>query len=414
LIFDSPINHELSVWLSVLENQHPQEIQLGLERIKTVAATMNLLHPKATVITVAGTNGKGSTVAMLESIYHAAAYKVAAYTSPHLISFTERIRVNKQPIAPADLIKAFKHIEQAKGSTHLTYFETATLAALHYFKQCEAEVIILEVGLGGRLDATNIIDADLAIITTIDLDHQDYLGDNKEKIGYEKAGILRHGQAVIYADTHPPQSIIDQAKSLDCRLYINGIDFDQHSGNWPESRLHPNARAAAIKAIHCLQKECPVSDEQLCQGISQARIQGRIQLINTARPTILDVAHNPQAATHLASYLKRHYPNRNIHAVFSALADKDLPGLIAPMLSCVSAWYPALLSGKRAAPAQSLLDALNAHELDVSLCYNDPVLAYQAACKQAAIDDLIVVYGSFLTVTAVLEITGIQSNDLSE
>ena len=208
-------NLSLSECLHHLENRHAEEVQLGLTRIKTVAKRLNLLNLDATIVTVAGTNGKGSTVAALEAVYKAAGYQVASYTSPHLIEFNERIRVNQQPIKDQELCAAFTVIEDARDTINLTYFEMTTLAALWHFKQLTLDVIILEVGVGGRLDATNIIDSDLAIITTVDLDHQDYLGDTKEAIGYEKAGILRPNTPFIYADTTaPPESITKQAQLL--------------------------------------------------------------------------------------------------------------------------------------------------------------------------------------------------------
>lgn len=417
---------ELSDWLFLLENRHQQEIQLGLERVRLVAQTMNLLTPDAVLIHVAGTNGKGSTVAMLESIYHAASYQVAAYSSPHLLSFNERIRFNKQNIGDQALVAAFRQVEQARGEVSLTYFEMTTLAALAYFHECQPDVIILETGLGGRLDATNIFNTDLAIISSIALDHQALLGNNLEDIGYEKAGILRDGQPVIYADTNPPQSILEQVESRHCSLFVNRVDYglrvegghtvfydEKHTICLPESPLHPNAIASAIKACLCLHGTLPVSIEQLQQGVADARIAARIQVIEGDITTVLDVAHNPQSASHLASWLTKNYAGRKVHAVFSALADKDLQGIVAPLHPCVALWYPALLQGKRAASPSALLKAVNANELDISLCYNDPVLAYQAAYQQAKNGDLIVVYGSFLTVAAVLESINFRSADLS-
>lgn len=422
-----PMEKELLTWLSRLENRHTQEIQLGLDRVRKVASFLDLLHPDAVVITVAGTNGKGSTVALLESIYHTAGYCVATYTSPHLLSFTERIRLNQQAISPARLVEVFEQVELARGTTHLTYFEVATLAALCYFKDQKPDVIILEVGLGGRLDATNIIDSDLAIITTIDFDHQDFLGNTKDAIGYEKAGILRKGQYFICADTHPPKSVLDKAEAMATRTCMNGRDYDYRHGKTdgmfyhgnqtlmiPQSTCHPHAVSSAVMATLCLESKLPLSHEHLRQGVAEARLAGRVQLLNCPHPTILDVAHNPQAARYLAGHLKKHFPGRKIHAVFSALADKDISGIVAPLLSCVSTWYPAQLSGKRAASPERLLQALIANEVEVSLCYNDPVLAYQAACQRATTDDLILVYGSFLTVGAVLEHPGcLQSYDIS-
>ncbi|MGQ3891130.1 bifunctional tetrahydrofolate synthase/dihydrofolate synthase [Legionella sp. CNM-4043-24] len=420
----------LDDWLSLLENRHKEEIQLGLERVARVAETMDLLNPGAVLIHLAGTNGKGSTVAMLESIYHAASYSVAAYTSPHLLTFNERIRFNKQAITDKDLVTAFKQVEKARGETHLTYFEMTTLAALSYFKECRPDVIILETGLGGRLDATNILDTDLAIITTIDLDHQAWLGNTREEIAREKAGILRHNQTVVYADTNPPQAILERADALNCSLFINARDYElrselhentqrmvfhdgQHTISLPESSFHAHAISAAVKACFCLQDKLPVSPAQIQEGVAAAHITGRTQIIEGEVLTVVDVAHNPQSAEYLAAWLKRHHSGRKVHAVFSALADKDIAGIVAPLLPHVDIWYPAMLQARRAASSADLLNALNIHELDVSLCYNDPVLAYQAACKTARTGDLVLVYGSFLTVAAVLESINFRSDDLS-
>lgn len=404
-------DEQLTSWLSLLENRHRQEVQLGLERVRQVADRMNLLHPGVPVITVAGTNGKGSTVACLEAIYQAGSFRVATYTSPHLLSFTERIKVNGQAIEAGQLVATFQLIEQARAETHLTYFETATLAALLFFKQQKADIIILEVGLGGRLDATNVIDADLAIITTIDFDHQDYLGHTLDAIGYEKAGILRTGRPFIYADTNPPPaSVMAKADALTTQTHLNGRDFSYRDGEFchgdirlsvPETPLHANAVAAALMACLCLKPQRALTEEAMLQGIGKARISGRLECRQQERATLYDVAHNPQAARHLAHHLEQQYSGKTIHAVFSALGDKDLHELIAALRSRVAHWYPALLPGKRRASASQLEHALIANEVTDCLCYNDPVLAYQAACQQAKSDDLILVYGSFLTVAAV-------------
>ncbi|CDZ78358.1 Bifunctional protein FolC [Legionella massiliensis] len=401
----------LTEWLDFLENRHQQEIQLGLARIKKVAESLDLLSPQAKVITVAGTNGKGSTVATLEAIYSAAGYQVASYTSPHLLKFNERIQINKKLISDNDLCKAFSLIEESRGEVPLTYFEMATLAALWYFKQHTLDLIILEVGLGGRLDATNIIDSDLAIITTIDLDHQDYLGNTKEEIGFEKAGILRPKCLFVYADKNPTASIIDQAISLETSSFIQGRDYEFSLGEnsielhfqgerteLPKPKLHPNSVVAAIIASILLGEGLPLTHAHWQQGLQTLSLAGRLQVVNSKRMTLFDVAHNPQAVRHLAEYLGNHYPQKRIHAVFSALKDKDIPGLIAPLLSCVTNWYPALLETKRAASKEQFIKAFDQFGINTS-CYDNPLLAYQSACEEASMDDLIVVYGSFITVS---------------
>lgn len=404
----------LKEWLDYLENSHQQEIQLGLERIKKVAESLDLLRPKAKVITVAGTNGKGSTVATLEAIYHEAGYQVASYTSPHLLAFNERIKINKELINDNALCEAFTAIEKERGAVFLTYFEMTTLAALWYFKQHKLDVIILEVGLGGRLDATNIIDPDLAVITTIDFDHQDYLGNTKEAIGFEKAGILRAGQLFVYADNNPPESILNCAKTLNTQAYFNTkdyayqlmtttirLDFQGQQIELPKPKLHPNSVMAAVISSILLRDDLPVSPKHWEQALNTVFLAGRLQVVRKKAITLFDVAHNPQAAIHLAQYIRKFYPKKKVHAVFSGLKDKDIPGLIAPLITCVDFWYPALLSVKRAASEKQLLDAFNQYDTQI-ICYLNPLEAYHSASIQASEEDLIVVYGSFITVSEVM------------
>lgn len=405
----------LSELLSQLENRHSQEIQLGLTRIKEVAARLDLLHPSCPVITVGGTNGKGSTVALLESIYTEAGYSVGSYTSPHLLAFNERIHVNKKPISDLDLIIALKSIEEGRGAVHLTYFEIATLAALWHFRQQKLDVIILEVGLGGRLDATNLIDTNLAIITTVDKDHEDFLGDTVEKIGYEKAGILRKETPCIYADYTPPLTVINHAANLEVPLYFNGRDYsyketthvfhfilNNQSFDFPLTHFHNNAVAASLMAAFCLQDKLPLNYFHCQQGLENATLKGRLQWVEGPIRTLIDVAHNPQSARYLATHLTECKPTGRIHAVFSVLADKDIPEIISPLKPIVNQWYPALLDNKRAATSKQLLTSLKEHDVNCELCYNDPVLAYQAACDNASSGDLIVVFGSFFMASAIL------------
>jgi dihydrofolate synthase/folylpolyglutamate synthase len=405
----------LPEWLYHLENRYAEEIQLGLTRIHTVAKHLNLLNLDATVISVAGTNGKGSTVAALEAIYAAAGYQVASYTSPHLVNFNERIRVNRQPISDEIICTAFTVIEEARGKIHLTYFEMATLAALWHFKQCRLDVIILEVGVGGRLDATNVIDSDIAIITTVDLDHQDYLGDTKDAIGYEKAGILRANKPFIYADTTPPpESVINQAQLLGAPRLAYSIQCSQdalsitpdglcsESISVPLPKINYKAAAAAIMVSDYLHAILPVSHAHLVGAMKSVSILGRQQLISGIVSTLFDVSHNPQAVTLLADYIKQYPLKGKIRAVFSGLKDKDLHGLIKPMHSSVDFWYPAVLSNKRAASKSLLKTVFQAENCSVVDFFSDPLTAYHAALQDAAPGDLIVVYGSFLTVSAVM------------
>ncbi|KTD20439.1 folylpolyglutamate synthase [Legionella lansingensis] len=404
-------------WLFYLEHLPQHEIQLGLTRIKKVAASLQLLQPKAKVISVAGTNGKGSTVAALEAIYLAEGYDVATYTSPHLLSFNERIKVNQKVIKDEELAEAFCVVEEAreKEGIHLTYFEIATLAALWHFQRHSIDVLILEVGLGGRLDATNIIDADLAIITTIDFDHQAFLGDTKEAIGYEKAGILRPKKPLIYADINPTNSILAVAASLNCPTYISHQDYkyapvegifhviNEHETitDLPQPVLHPNSIGAAIMTCLCLRKSLPINFSSIREALGHLFLPGRLQLIKGEKSTLFDVSHNPQGVSYLAAHIKRLSWQGSIHVVFSALRDKNIPELIAPLIDHVHHWYLALLTSKRAASREQFNTAFRIYDI-VPFYYDNPRLAYQAACNTANAGDLIVVYGSFLTVGEVL------------
>jgi dihydrofolate synthase/folylpolyglutamate synthase len=427
-------------WLYFLEHRYSREIRLGLVNVKKVAQKLNLLEVQPHVITVGGTNGKGSTVSALESIYHAAGYQVGSYTSPHLFRFNERIRVNQLPIEDEALCLAFRSIEEAREAIDLTYFEMATLAALWHFKHNKLDVIILEVGMGGRLDATNIIDSDLAIITTVDLDHQSYLGDNKETIGYEKAGILRSKKPLIYADVVPPASVKKQALEINSPMYCLGESYtfnieadhikinlncslphldngrattiNQKSIVLPKPQLNPKAAASAIFASVYLQNDLPVTHAHWVRAMQVTSIQGRQQIVKNVVTTLFDVAHNPQSVVLLSSFIAQYQPKSNVHAVFSALNDKDLCGLIKPLRSSVTFWYPAILSGRRAASEQLLLTAFQAAKINhVHTCYNNPVVAYRAAMRCANPGDLVVVYGSFLTVGAVMAVAKMEQEE---
>ena len=412
-------------WLNHLESRYAIEIKLGLSRIKHVAAIMDLNHPSVPVITVAGTNGKGTTVAALEAIYIAAGYRVGAYTSPHLSSFNERIRVNAELISDQALCQAFCAIEIARANTHITYFEAATLAALLYFKESQVDLIILEVGMGGRLDATNILDPSLSIITTIDFDHQEYLGNTLDQIGFEKAGILRSATPYIYADLHPPRSILEAGLILKSPAYLNGqayqVELDEQGylvsvvyeseqfqdlnsiRTIPSVPYHPYSIAAAIMATGCLQSRLPLTDSMLIKGISAMKVCGRQQLMKVNNKTVLfDVSHNAQSVRCLSELIGKKISSfENVHAVFSALADKNIDSLIAPMAPLVTAWNPAILPGKRASTAEQLSAFLTKYDIIFSDVFESPALAFEAACNRAGESDLIIVYGSFLTVGAV-------------
>jgi dihydrofolate synthase/folylpolyglutamate synthase len=416
----------LKDWLHYLESFHANDVTLGLHRVTTVAARLGVLEWDLPIITVAGTNGKGSTVAALEAIYCAAGYQVASYTSPHLIAFNERIRVNQCSISDDDLCMAFMAMASARGDTPLTYFEMTTIAALWHFKQCSLDVILLEVGMGGRWDATNIIDSDVAIITTIDFDHQAHLGHTLEAIGYEKAGILRNNQPWVYGDVHPPVSILTEAMRLNTTQYQLGVDysFQVNNNDWllnlpcgqeislPLPKINLKSAAAAIVASQCLQGDLSVTQTHLECALREVSMVGRQQVVVGSTTTILDVSHNPQAVVLLAEFVRQSVPKGRVHAIFSGLKDKDLSGLIQPMLCCVDVWYPCLLSGPRAASESQIMGAFPEDNGFVMACFPEPLKAYDEALQRAGSDDLIVVYGSFLTVSAIIVGDGIaQENE---
>ncbi|KTC75240.1 dihydrofolate:folylpolyglutamate synthetase FolC [Legionella birminghamensis] len=406
----------LGQWLSELENRHRKEIQLGLSRVKLIAETLDLLKPAKTIISVAGTNGKGSAVATLEELYTCAGFRVGAYTSPHLIAFNERIRINKKPIEDEPLAKLFEILDAAGKDSGLTFFEMATLAALLHFKEQNLDVAILEVGLGGRLDATNIIDSDLAIITTVDYDHQEYLGTTLEAIGTEKAGILRKGKPFIGASSNLPASVLKRARELSSPSLINGtnysytlaessisINFQEKILTFPRPHLHPDSTSASIIAALILSDKLPVKEADICSSIEKVNLPARLQMIRRGEKTLLlDVAHNPQSARFLAEFVTRQKIHGNIHAVFSALNDKDIKGIVEPLLPLVNYWYPARLNSKRACIAEQLLKELPTSNEQMTGYFDSPEEAYNAAFRQAKAGDLIIAFGSFILVGAVL------------
>ena len=407
----------LSDWLRWQEQLHPTSIDLGLSRVREVWRHMHTEDFSCPVITVGGTNGKGSCVAMLQSIYQEASYVVGSYTSPHLWRYNERISVKGEPVSDAAICEAFARVDAARQDISLTYFEFGTLAALDIFKQHQLDVIILEVGLGGRLDAVNIIDADVALITSIDLDHTQWLGENRELIAREKAGILRATNVGIVIDPDPPESLVSYAQTLGNRLLRQGKDYDcrQDEGSWswhyadthrvglPQPALtgHHQIRNAAgvMMAIEVLQPRLPVTLAQIRHGLLSVRLPGRFQLVAGEVTHVYDVAHNPAAARELANTLKSVHLPGALHVVFSALVDKDIPGIVAPLCTLVTHWYIAPLNAQRGATLQVITDAVH------SVCpqalisqFPDLTQANATANQQAAVGDSVLVFGSFYTV----------------
>lgn len=408
-------DYGLSDWLSWLETRCTQPIELGLERVRVVADRLNLLKPSAPVITVAGTNGKGSTVAVLETVYSLAGYRVGSYTSPHLHVFNERIKIHKQPVTDDMICEAFSEIEEARDSIRLTYFEVTTLAALLCFKKMQVDVILLEVGMGGRLDATNIIDADLALISSIDLDHQSYLGDTKEKIGFEKAGIARSGKPLIFADLNVPNSIEQHAFNIGAKFIQLGKDYHLKIQNHDQFiyhksdveirfgpvNLHEHNVAGAMTAILETQAILPVSQHTIRTALSNIDIEGRQSLLSGRVPVLMDVAHNPHAVTYLLEKIKRIGTGGRVHAVFGALKDKDVKSIISILRHVVCEWYPTLLPDSRTIDLEQLQSVF--HELDIKTnIHESPAQAFDEALNTSHQHDLIVVFGSFITVSEVL------------
>ena len=426
----------LAAWLERIERLHPRQIELGLERVRTVAGRMGL-RIEAIKIVVGGTNGKGSTCAMLESILLAAGYRVGCYTSPHLMHFNERARINGEPASDEQLIEQFEAVEAARGDALLTWFEFTTLAILRLFERSPLDVLILEVGMGGRLDAVNIIDADCSIVTCIDIDHAEFLGDTREAIGFEKAHIYRPGRAAICTDPLPPQSLIDHASQIGADLWRFGHDFN-YSGDrqqWSyggrsqrrNSLAYPALRGAnqllnasgVLAALEALRARLPVSAQAIRQGLASVELPGRFQVLAGRPAVVLDVGHNPHAAAHLAANLDNMGFFPYTFAVFGMLADKDIDATIAHLRSRVDHWLCVDLSGPRGSSAADLAARLRKAgvvpgegvdaERTIS-CFASPREALAAAQERAGENDRIVVFGSFLTVADVLAARGGRSS----
>jgi len=416
----------LSDWLAHCERLHPTTIALGLDRVGAVARRMDLRFD-CPIITVAGTNGKGSTCAMLESILGQAGYRTGVYTSPHLVHFEERLRLRGEAVKADELLPSFARVERARTAENeisLSYFEFTTLAILDCIAHAGVDVAILEVGLGGRLDAVNILDADCAIITSIDLDHMELLGPDRESIGREKAGIMRTGRPVVVSDPIPPQSVIDHAAAIDAELWRFGRDFnysgDKQQWSWAgrdrrySGLAYPALRGAnqlvnasgVLAALTALREKLPVTAQAVRNGLAFVELPGRFQIIPGQPTLVLDVAHNPHSVAALTANLDAmgYYPTT--HAVFGAMADKDLAPMLARIMPLVDRWYFTDLPTPRAASAadlQARCQALNPRVADTSALFADPLLALHAAVAAADPADRIVVFGSFYTVGGVLK-----------
>ncbi len=409
----------LEQWLAHIEQQHPQAIAMGLDRVREVAQRMQLGKPAARSIVVGGTNGKGSTVAFIESIARAAGWKVGAYTSPHLLSYNERVRIDGTDVDDARLVSGFNAVEDARGDTALTYFEYGTLCALWLFQQAGLDLAVLEVGLGGRLDAVNIVDADVSVITTVDIDHADWLGNDRETIGEEKAGIIRGWKPVILGEIDPPSSVLRRAYVLGANAIRFGSDFfgeaiDGERWRWRDvsfrielpqpalwAPIQRNNAATAIAALRALDK--PVPRAAWAQGVAEARIAGRLQRFqHQGVEVLLDVGHNPQAAAALATALKAQPIAGRTLAVYAALADKDAEGVAAALQAQVEAWFFAGLEGPRGQTAAQLQARLTTNDAGDAVLSDTVAQALAAALAAAGEGDRVLVFGSFHTVAEAL------------
>jgi dihydrofolate synthase / folylpolyglutamate synthase len=415
---------ELEAWLRRIEGLHHRPIEMGLARVREVAQRLPL-DLNCPSIVVAGTNGKGSTCAMLESILRADGYRVGRYSSPHLLRFNERAVIDGSLATDPELIEQFEAVERVRGEVSLTYFEFTTLAILRLFSARRLDVAVLEIGLGGRLDAVNLVDSECPVVTSIGLDHADYLGATRDSVAFEKAHVYRAGRPAICSDLSPPDSLLDYARSIGADLRILGRDFHaiglvESSGpprQWtyqgksirraalpiPSLRGPHQLRnaAGALAALEALEALLPVSQQAVRQGLLRAQIEARFQVLPGRPAVILDVAHNPQAAEALAATLDQHSSAGLTHAVFAMLRDKDAAGVVAQIGSRIDRWYLAPTSGARGMDAQTLASivqqspAIAGRAVD---CFESVADALAAARSIAAPDDRILVFGSFVTV----------------
>ena len=425
----------LGQWLARIEALHPSAIDMGLERVARVRDRLGIRF-SCPILVVAGTNGKGSTCAMLEAITRAAGYRTGLYTSPHLLRFNERVRIDGVEASDAALVEAFERVEAARvqgDETSLTYFEFTTLAALLMFAAGGLDCVVLEVGLGGRLDAVNIVDADCAILTSVDLDHQDYLGDTRERIAWEKAHVFRQGRPAICADPDPPPSVREVACAVGARLLVVGQDFGyagQHDAQvqqwkfWYHPRRagdpvtrnglsYPALRgtnqllnaSAALAALETLRERLPVPMQAIRRGLIEVDWPGRFQLLPGRPVVVLDVAHNPHAAAVLAQNLSNIGYAAYTHAVFGMLRDKDVAGVVRLFKGKIDFWHLVDLAGPRALPAGRLAEIVVNESVGGEVFeYPDPAAAFAAARARAGENDRIVVFGSFLTVAGVMQV----------
>ncbi|MFO1418757.1 MAG: bifunctional tetrahydrofolate synthase/dihydrofolate synthase [Methylotetracoccus sp.] len=411
----------LAEWLVWQETLHPRTIDLGLDRVRAVYRRLAGQGVRHFTITVGGTNGKGSCVAYLDAILRAQGYRVGTYTSPHLLRYNERIRIQGVPLGDEEICSAFTRVDQARGDTTLSFFEFGTLAALDLFGRAPLDVQILEVGLGGRLDAVNIVDADAVLIGSIALDHQDWLGESRESIGFEKAGVFRRSRPAVVVDPDPPASLVRHALDLPADLARSGTDFayamTPGAWNWRgRSARHDNLPLPALAGAHQVQNAAgalalleriadrwPVDEASIRRGLSQVELDGRFQVLPGDVPIVLDVAHNPQAAGVLAGMLRERFAGRPVHAVFALMRDKDAVGVAGQFEGLVRRWYLPPLAMSRAAAPDVLAETLRSLGSEgVEWSFSNVAEAVAAASANARRGEIIVVFGSFFLVAEFL------------
>jgi dihydrofolate synthase/folylpolyglutamate synthase len=413
----------LADWLSWQETLHPRAIDLGLDRLYRTLDRLGWRRPACPVITVGGTNGKGSCVALLSRILASAGYRVGAFTSPHLVDYSERITIDGREASDASLIAAFERIDAARGSDTLTFFEFNTLAALLVFETANPDAIVLEVGMGGRLDAVNVVDADVALVTSIALDHCEWLGADVETIAREKAGIFRAQRPAVFGSRAMPDSIASEARRIGADLLRLGVEFDfeRAASTWTWTGASGNARleglpppalfgaaqydnaSAVLQTLHSLREFLPVPRAALEDGLRTVRLAGRFQVVPGRIEWVLDVAHNPAAAATLAGQLRADSSARRTFAVCGILGDKDVEGIARALQGCFAGWVIAGLSGGRAIAPEALADRLRQQAANVIASGSSVAEACELAERAASPGDRIVVFGSFLTVGPALQ-----------
>lgn len=413
----------LAEWLRWQETLHPRPMDLGLERCAEVAARMGLLDPSFAVVAIGGTNGKGSCAAMLDAMLRAGGHRTGVYTTPHLLRYNERIALCGRAVPDATLVQSFERVDAARGPTTLTYFEFGTLAALDIFARSGVEVALLEVGLGGRLDAVNVVDADVALVTTVDVDHVEWLGGDRESIAREKAGIFRRGRPAVCGDAEAPSTLDACARERGAPLHrlAREYDFEESGGGWRwwcrgtalEGLPRPGIdgifqvqnAAAALMVLELARERLPVSESAIRAGLRASRLPARFQMFAGPVQRIVDVAHNVQAARALARTLRAHPCSGRTLAVFAMLADKDIAGVAAAVHELVDAWYLGGLAVPRGAPVQELSERVEGLIAGTpAAAFPDAAAAYAAAGAAAKPGDRIVAFGSFHTAAAALRL----------